>query len=212
MCEEDISLLNEIKDVLHPINIAPKRLCADHVTIDDSERIIKFALSKLGAIGSELADKLKSKLHERTSHRQNEFLVNLFQWLQSPTPLDPEMEETMIALCERLFPNCNSIPKSINETSNETGNETFEEELEKMIKNKKRKAEKITIKEAIDAYSISRVMPQELHKLQEALESVQATSVLSERVFSLCGNFLTAKRNRMSGSLLHSLILLKYLK
>ena len=45
----------------------------------------------------------------------------------------------------------------------------------------------------------------------DSLRTIQPTSVLTERTFSICGDFNRFRRCRISGQLLNALIILKYM-
>ncbi len=49
-----------------------------------------------------------------------------------------------------------------------------------------------------------------INNFYQALESIPATSVESERFFSIVGNFLNKKRSRMSFKTLNSIVILNF--
>ena len=59
------------------------------------------------------------------------------------------------------------------------------------------------------AFQSTKAMPPILQRLNKALQSIQPTSVESERVFSAAGLFLTKLRTRMGDSTIDMLLFMK---
>ena len=68
-----------------------------------------------------------------------------------------------------------------------------------------------SISDDMKQFHHSRVMSSNLQKLKDALETLQISSILPERAFSIAGNFVRARRTRLSDEVVDSLLILSYL-
>ena len=89
--------------------------------------------------------------------------------------------------------------------------EGLEKEFEKFKNPMKKMKNSSNLEDSLEIFEKTGIVDEKISKLIEHLQTIQPTSILTERTFSICGDLNRLKRNRMSFSLLNSLVILKYL-
>jgi hypothetical protein len=250
--EWELIALEELGDSLKPLEGLTKRLCSEHFTALQADKVFQIALDALRRQQTNISDKILAALETRYEQRKNIVLLSALSFLTDPMDYESsdegllefcELRVEMKALCRRLFPEqtTNSLesqhsgdprpstsqelstfadPGSRPSTSGDPGfssdahgastepklsygeklSAMFDKELMTIGVPKKRKTCDIFAEMSLAAKTGE--LTDRLVKLLKALESVQASSVESERAFSTAGSFVTKIRNRMGDNTL----------
>lgn len=206
MNDDEISILQTIQHCLEPLSLASKIICKNETSAYKSEQVIDFCVSKLENSGGELSLNICKRFSERTLSRRNDKIYGISKWLNDPSNIDELCKKSIKSLIGRLYPTSQQESQKSTEV---VESQNIEDEFESFLKRPKYEQEP-SIDEEINIFSSTGIIPKKIELLRDALLSVRGSSVLSERVFSLCGNFVRPRRNRMSAELLHALIILNF--
>ena len=86
--------------------------------------------------------------------------------------------------------------------------EDHQKEFQSYLNLKKAESSTSQILKALNIFEIQGVLNYDLSLIKNALESIQPSSVLSERAFLTAGNFLRKRRSRIGDELLDALMIL----
>jgi hypothetical protein len=79
--ELNIEKLEEIVEVLKPVEIAVKKLSKDNSNLITGEAVLHFVLEKLYSYNSELSNKLAERIIKRAADRRNKNVISLLFYL-----------------------------------------------------------------------------------------------------------------------------------
>lgn len=237
--ESELIALEELADSLKPLEMLTKRLCSEHFTALQADRVFRIALDALRRQQTSISDKILAALQTRYKQRKNVVLVSALSFLTDPMDYDPsdegfleysELKVKMSELYKRLFPDPEPEPGQSNSQEPSSASSAsadprpstsvdafgastepklsygeklsamFDQELKSIGVPKKSKTSDIFAEMSLAAKTGE--LTDRLVKLLKALESVQASSVESERAFSIAGTFVTKVRNRMGDNTL----------
>lgn len=212
----DEEIVQEIIDALEPINQTVLKLSEDSCDLMTAEGSIMFLLKKLKAIDSNTSQKLYFAVLNRINERRKTNLVSTLIFLHSgqyPKNNDhlgysskKVIKETIASLSARLFPD------SSNEGSNEDEEVLNTDEMTNEINQLFAVPPKLSsLENDIKQLALTGMRSQKLDQIYKSLKSIQATSTLVERVFSVCSSIKTKVRNRLSPKKLSMLVFLKYI-
>lgn len=167
-----------------------------------------------------MVDTIKNKINDRRDNK----MLSLISYLKDSENIkncsntfNNSLKIFAGQMYKRLFVQCD------NELSSSSDDDICEVEADQTFKNKLNNAitnakalpkistgdSKNLFKKELALFEITKHRTKNLDKLYNALLTIKPTSVESERVFYVAGNFLTKIRNRMSNELLNALIILK---
>ena len=236
--EPEVIALQELLNALRPLDLLTKTLCSDQLTVLQADTIFSHTLKKLQTQHTSVARKLHAAVKRRYRQRRNISLLSCLHFLNNPEEYSPtengllqmnELQDEMIALCTRLFPELEPTPTASQEQQEpeegaamgleerpcetQVGSEEeaakdaaeLREALQNIVVRKKKKAAAdIGVPVEVYCATQSGYLSDRLQKLKKALESVQASSVEAERAFSTAGRFVTKIRSKMGDSTLDS--------
>lgn len=179
---------------------------------------------KISAVNSDISKKLENNLKTRVDERMNRQIMELLRSLKDPA-IVPSKATLVFAekLVERLFGAGEVVPEPtqfqhVPETSRqENFNLTLQEELDLVLQESE---SQVLVQSGTTTYKRLKLefnhfrntgeRTELLQKLLDAFLSIKPTSTDVERVFSVCTNFCTKIRSRLSDKSLQALVLLKY--
>lgn len=211
---EDETILEEIVQALSPIAQTVLKLSEESCNLMVCEGALLYLLKKLEETDSSLGKKLFESVQKRIGQRRNQDIVTTLIFLHSGQyPADTKylkyddkkkVKSTILALYQRLYPTT-SLPTQIEVETAEN-----QDELTQSITNVMTMSQKeTTINDEIKLLVANGGRSQKLEKVYRALLTIQATSTISERVFSIAGIFKTKIRNRLQSLHLNMLVFLK---
>lgn len=223
--EEHVPTLNKLIEVLNPIKDAVEALSRRDSNLLVADAIINALYEQLLSINTSLSQQMVSTIKEKINERRNLKILYTINYLKSAGSYTVNSDISKMSLkiyaeslYKRLFNNlteeestdCCEEESTLLETS-----ECFKTKLQNAIDNAKAdpikaKANSGNIfKKELSLFEATNIRTRNLNNLYNALLTIKPTSVESERVFSVAGNFATRNRNRMSSELLNSLTILK---
>lgn len=228
--EAEIKLLENLAQTLQPLEIAVKKLSSDSVTLLDSEGIWLFLLKSLKKQNNTISQNVLVSLKQRIQERRNVVLNTLFLYLHSGGfPVSTEYityssKYQVIYFAEELFNRLFINPDSSDlSESSESDLEYFESESQnledelistlKEIQNPSKKAKVVKtsdLKEDFEYLDKFSKRSNKLNLLYNALLTINPTSTISERVFSVSSLIKNKLRNRMSPNHLNCILFVKY--
>lgn len=234
--EEENTKIQELVNVLKPIQLAVEALGARDCNLVTSEGIIKFLFNSVSEIPGMLAKNFLEALQSRLLERRSKDLISLIMFLQNPNNIKPMNEickygqffskSTIFAiakygkeLTDHYFFNdndkqCNVLEEVtiVDVTPNEN---SLKLSLANAIMASKRPMaevrpdDSITLLRQLKLYEATGTKTSTLQKLYDSLMTIKPTSTESERVFSISGSIVTKKRVGLSD---HSIDVLCFLK
>ena len=212
----DFIALRNLYDAMEPIKLAVQRLSQEDATLASAEIILEFMFKKLSMINSKISEELYNNLKIRTDERLNKDVMNLLKSLKDPSNT-PTKAKLIFAgrLASRLFgfDEETEIDESI-QSESENVSLSLNDELNLLL----RKEHTTTttgsdfkwLKSEFTLYKNTGQRTENLQKLFNALLSIKPTLTDVERVFSVCTNFCTKIRSRLSDESLKALVFLKF--
>ena len=224
--ETELSTLQNLADALEIVYVGTVRLGKDHVDLGTTDKILQFILVKLSNLNNNpFSEILYREIKKRVKERRNSMMHYLCGILNRDIHVDDHSNffdnpgfESAIGYAEslylRLFGDEEAEkseiveipPQSMPLESFET--KTLAEELQELI-SKKGKYNGYSFTNSFINFQTTGILDARLQKLKSAINSVQPSSILPERLFSLAGNFIRVRRNRIQPDLLDSLMILK---
>lgn len=233
--QKNIKVLEEISHVLQPVELAVKELSKDNNNLLKAEGVCIFLLNKLKETNTQLAMEMFTALKKRIEERRNEDVVSLLRFLQSGNYPKPEitchftyLKKSSIHLLaketfKRLF---NEDPANTQmdteltieneEIISNNGLVSNYDELQKTIElimtvPKENNERKSTLEKEMKLWEKDcSKRGDSIGKLFTALLTIQPTSTVSERVFSVASAFVTKTRNQLKMETVDKLVFLKY--
>lgn len=215
----DFSALKILVKAMEPVKLAVANLSREDATLVSAETILQFMFKKLSEINSEISDKLIQNLKIRVNDRMNEDVMKLLRSLKDPTVTPSKTTLTFAGnLASRLFGVTDAgvddvIQQSLN--SNENENLSLQDELDMLLKKEEPPvqfggSDFKWLKSEFSLFKNTGQRTENLQKLYNAILCIKPTSTDVERVFSVCTNFCTKIRSRLSDKSLQTLVFLKY--
>lgn len=213
----DFDCLKDLLEAMKPVKLAVENLSREDSTLMSADTILKFMFEKLSLIKSEISKKLMDNLKIRIDERWKVDVMDLLHSLQSST-ITPSRATINFAgmLASRLF-GVNDV-EIIETTADNSIIEilTLQEELNVLLQKNESPAVAPGhdnfkwLKAEFTLFKNTGQRTENLQKLFEAILTIKPTSTDVERVFSVCANFCTKIRSRLSDKSLSALVFLKY--
>lgn len=220
------SNIMELCKALGPVRLAAEALGQRDANLLKSEGIFDFLSNELSNLKSEISSKLLNAIKRRVQERRDIALVTLLLYLQNPKNISSKnftlfslaSKSEIIKLSEkilfRIYPNlqiqmdlgdeCIEVDRSVNL------NKTMEESINKFLEEPQEITSNLkTLKAEFSIYESTNKRTKNLDLLFDALKTICPTSVPSERVFSISGNFVTKIRSSLSDRSVDALCFLK---
>lgn len=183
-------------------------------------------MDKLQNQSHRLAQELYSAIQEKVSKRRKDAFQSLVLYLNNSTNLLSEnhfkhasvysMNKLAVTLMERLFGTTESNDEEDQEvTAQEESSSSLAQQLAEAVStmknstNKESKSTEMDYKKEMGLYGKTKQRTANLDRLLEALRTVQATSVTSERNFSEANNLVSKVRNRLGDENINAILFLK---
>ncbi len=90
VADDEWKTLDLLYEILHPVEIILKAICADDTDLLKAEYSIKFLLDKLNIVGNPLALNLRERLMHRYNKRRNVETLTLLSYLHNPRKFKDE--------------------------------------------------------------------------------------------------------------------------
>lgn len=231
--EENIITLNNILKVLKPIKLAIERLSSRDSNILISDAIVNTLCEEIQSMSSDLSKKMFQALYLRIDERRDKKLYTLIKFLKQPDFFDSNHTNSLFSYASkcsvityaenifyRLFGFCNNVGETKSNDDVEKcvskAKKTFEEALNAAIKNvnscsqsNSKTTSKHCIRKEFKYFEGSGQKTQNIEYLFNAILTIRPTSVESERMFSVTGQFVNKIRNRLSDESINALSVLK---
>lgn len=224
----ELHLLNSLYKILHPLQIAVTQLSSDTATHIDSEGILRFLNKSIRNQENPFSNRLFTRLKERIDQRRIVLLNTLVIYLHSGCfpksdntfhyATKVQTREYAIGLFNKYFKNFENgeiVSDDSSDDSSEHSFETLEEQLRssmKKINNPTRKSKNNNLTLVVDFDHLDKFKKRtdRLDLLYNALLSINPTSTISERVFSVSSSIKLKQKNRLSPKHLNCVLFLKY--
>lgn len=203
------------------INTAYRRLSLK-LHYFQAEVVFLFCFRKLQALNTQIADSLLHHLEERYKQRRNEKIISMVKFLSDPKGYLPgdgflemdDLRKVVKETCERLFPQGENHsaqpalkeekedpdePREEPELSyNQKLNKQFDALLDQLGAVTHQAATQLQhIEEEMALASKTGELTAKLAKLHQGVLSIPASSIESERAFSIATRFVTKIRSRL---------------
>ena len=224
----ETKLMNDLVRALEPFKVATEFLCRRDSDLSKSEKIVRFAISKLDGMNTHISELLSESLKRRYLDRRNKgSTLSLMKFYSDPTVMDEDstgdfkmpskltIVKTSKALHGRLFPVQDPEVSSVAEKRSEgdlAAKPSLSNELENLLSKSPSQHERRvdnTFAKEVNLYMAGSEQTSSLKMIHQALMSVPPTSVEAERVFSASGLFLTKLRCQLSDITIDRLIFLR---
>jgi hAT family C-terminal dimerisation region len=234
--DEEIALLGEITNALHPIKLAVEKLCSRDMNLYTADITLNFMLDELSAQNSPLSNALKIKMVERIKQRRTTN-SDLFQYLSNSDQVynhDHGIFNKKLSKTELAKAISNLVTRLMSENTEETTDDievlqeesqpipsvnlSLKERLNFAIKQQKQimPTEKSspkellkTIKREMEYFETIKERGKYLKLAYNYLATIQPTSVESERSFSAAGLICSKIRSRMNDDTLDAISFLR---
>jgi hypothetical protein len=214
----DFDALKTLLKAMEPVKLAVENLSREDATLMSADTILEFMFNKLSNLNNDISTKLMENLKCRVEERLNNDVMNLLRSLKDPS-VAPSKTTLNFAgnLASRLF-GVNDVEDVVEQSSNdaESVNLSLQDELNLLLQ---KDGLSIAVggqdsfkwlKSEFTLFRNSGQRTENLQKLYNAILSIKPTSTDVERVFSVCTNFCTKLRSRLSDKSLNALVFLKY--
>ena len=212
--------------ILSPVKIAVNKIMEDNSNLLISDKVIEFTTKKLKEASNDaISEKFLELFSSHIESRKHPQLVSLMKFFDDNEFLSREHSSTDFSsqkkkeclefaavLYSRLFEIDDEKELFSDESICDSSCSNIEDDLANFLEKKPKLPKKKSFAQLIEIYESTGVKGKELTDFENALLSVQPTSVMSERVFSIAGNYVRIRRNRMSPELLNALIILNCFK
>jgi hypothetical protein len=235
LTEANINELRHLGNALEVVEASVKALSSNSMTLYLAENVYQFTTNKLLALGTNIAKEINTAFRRRVGDRRNVTLIHLALYLREPSFINKSkdnfgekiVKKQVYALANlmisRLYP---SIEANVDGQSSDdqmsvddsTQMLSYTEELQKMLEKASSQEEKpvdkqfASLKEELSWFEKNpspMTRPPTLQKLLFALGTIQVGSVEPERIFSICGSFVTKVRSRLEDDTIDALVYLK---
>lgn len=228
--ETEFEILHNILKELEPLAVATNKLSSDTVTLLEADAILKFTLSSTGNSDTVFANNLKAALSERIFQRRNITVNTLIMYLHNGSipkscknlkySSKTAAKHLAVKLYDRLF--VDNMDESVGSESSSGCNEmssnpmTLEDKLNMTIDSiqthqmEVNKAESYNLIDDFEYLEKFKKRSEKLNLIYNSLLTINPTSTISERVFSVSSNIKTKVKNRMSPKHLDCILFLKY--
>ena len=219
MTLDEYSVLENIVPTLQPMKLAIEALGRRDANLLTADGIFRFIFSQLDSINSNFSLELKARVAKRLKERSQNHLFGVLRYLHDPELSEEEIQfvpskssiyKSVKTTLSRLYPGLennivgypNSQEIELNDScTNE--NETLSEKLEAAIRmstvpTKIDLNDFTAIQKEMKVFEATKKRTENLELLYQALRSIPATSIESERAFSAAGLFITKLRSRIS--------------
>lgn len=221
--DQHVPVLEMLVEVLTPVKDAVEALSRRDSNLLIADAIMNTLFDQLLLIKSSFSQALTESIKEKISQRRDDKMLALISYLKNPDNFNANSKTSKSSLklyaepiYKRLFDqSISQISSSDDDISETQVDDCFKMKLKTAIDNAKANPKKPKsyqanlLKKEFDLYEASNIRTKNLDDLYNALLTIKPTSVDSERVFSVAGNFVTKIRNRMSNELLNALVVLK---
>lgn len=224
--EEHIPLLEALVEVLNPIKDAVEALSRRDSNLLIADAIMNTLYEQLVSTNSSLSRKMVDTIKNKMNDRRDNNMLSLLNYLKDceyiknhSNTFKNSLKIFAEQMFKRLFGQCDIEISSSSDDDDDIfeiqSDQTFKNKLINAINNAKAAPKIATaenknlFKKELALFETSKTRTKNLDILYNALLTIKPTSVESERVFSVAGNFATKIRNRMSNELLNALIILK---
>ena len=211
----DFDALKTLLKAMEPVKLAVENLSREDATLMSADTILEFMFNMLSNLNNDIRTKLMENLKCRVEERLNNDVMNLLRSLKDPsvTPSKTTLNFTG-NLASRLF-GVNNVEHVVEQSSNdaESVNLTLQDELNLLLQ---KDGSPIAVggqdsfKWLKSEFTLFRNSGQRTENLQK-LYNIKPTSTDVERVFSVCTNFCTKLRSRLSDKSLNALVFLMHL-
>ena len=92
--ENEVSLIEDLKETLKIIEVGAKALSHRDVTILQSEKIFKFIIQKLSQKTGQITGDMLTALFHRIESRRNKNICGLIKYLESPQNYDQIFQQS----------------------------------------------------------------------------------------------------------------------
>lgn len=216
----DFEALMSLKNALYPVEVAVKALSRKDANLSTADTIINFMLKKVSELNTDISSSLHKNLSKRVNERINSDVINLVRSLKDPC-FAPSKNVIQFAgkLGQRLFGFTEletDVEVHLNNDVNQERQMSLQEELDFLlskdnsVESSKANDEFKWIKQEFILFKNTGKRTENLDKLFNCLLAIKPTSTDVERVFSVCTNFCTKIRSRLSDVSLNALLFLKY--
>lgn len=208
--------LQSLLNAMQPIKLAVERLSREDATLLSAEIILDFMFNKLSEIKSEVSDKLFENLKFRIEERMNMNVMSLLKSLKDPSVTPSKATLTFAGnLVSRLFGvNDENEVIQLPQIIPENVNLSLQDELNMLLQKEESTiligSDFKWLKSESTLFKNTGQRTENLQKLYNAIQSIKPTSTDVERVFSVCTNFCTKIRSRLSDKSLKALVFLKF--
>jgi len=212
----DFIALQSLLNAMQPIKLAVERLSREDATLVSAEIILDFMFNKLSEIKSEVSDKLFENLKIRIEERMNMNVMSLLKSLKDPSVTPSKATLTFAGnLVSRLFGvNDENEVIQLPQIIPENANLSLQDELNMLLQKEESTiligSDFKWLKSESTLFKNTGQRTENLQKLYNAIQSIKPTSNDVERVFSVCTNFCTKIRSRLSDKSLKTLVFLKF--
>jgi len=219
----DFISLCTLHESMEPIKLAVEALSSENATLLTAKTIVDFMLHKLSESNSIISLELYDNLKKRIDERWNIDLMSLLKCLNDPSNV-PSKNTISFAgkLASRLFGYMETVPQTdSNQTVDVKCTESItyislKDELNALLQKEKMAPSKTVpddfkwLKQEFVLFKNTGKRTENLQKLFDALMTIKPTSTDVERVFSICTNFCSKIRSRLSDKSLNALVFLKF--
>ena len=233
--EEEWAMLNNLVEVLRPLEIVLKLASSEDATLLKADMLMKVCLNKLSNKDNPPAVSMKECLIDRYLSRRHKDVVSLLRYLTNPEPEDKTGLSNLLPMASRqviksfaeqailrLFPNeiknieieddsmttVTSDHKMQDEVMDNDLLSQYMKELEKLELPKKT-SRLFNTNTEFKHYDATHKKTNNLQLLFDALLTMKPTSVEAERSFSAAGYFLSKLHTRMGENTLNALCFLR---
>ena len=227
MPTRDILVLQDLEFSLKPVYAVVNLLSKDQCNLAVLDRALEFLLYKLEKnTNSNLSLSLLDNLRKRIDERRNKVVSTLASFLEGmynfgdESKLDQATREQCITFAEQLAKRLlNSNEEEFehgeltcSDLESESAELELEDELRKFLEPKKRefKSSINGISGEFNIFEQTGVLGKRLEAIKDAINTIQPTSTIPERIFSIAGHIVQRRRSRISEQLLNALMILKY--
>lgn len=221
MSSAEEAVIKDISDTLEPVVLLIKTLSKSDCSYDSSEKVIDFVLQRLdknqySQFSKDLFDRIKNRIIER----RNIQVATASAWLNrqmcfgdKPKYLEYADKESTLSFLKDLWERHFCETDETNSISSSEGSIDQSATLEEQFASHMSKKEKLSLSNSLDnefdSFMIGSDLGNRLKLLKDALKSISPTSTEAERCFSIAGNFVRQRRNRISDELLDSIVILR---
>lgn len=214
------SVIRDISDSLEPVTLLIKSLSKDDCRYESSEKIVDFVLQRLDKNKySQFSQDLFKCIKDRINERRNIHVATATAWLNrqmsfgdSPKYFEYADKQTTMSFLNDLW--CRLFSENNESNSFESNSEnscdqnaTIDELLAFHLSKKSKVVPSSSLEEEFQTFLAGGVLGKRLGLLKDALDSISPTSTIAERCFSMAGNFVRQRRNRISDELLDAIII-----